>query len=292
MGEAGQFSVPEADRSTGILPSQSLRESIAAGEIAAAEAMPEDQIQPASIDLRLGPVAHRVRASFLPGQRATVMDKIDAFSMYSIDLTRGAVLEKDCVYIVPLLESLNLRRRVSAIANPKSSTGRLDIFARVITDQGTEFDRVRERYQGPLYAEISPRAFAIRVRMGSRLVQLRLRRGAPTASDSALRRLQEQVPLIDTGPGEENIKNGLAFTVDVRGAGGDDIIGYRARKHAGVIDLDRIGHYDPLDFWEPVLARGGRGIILDPNDFYILASREAVSVPPGHAAEMLAYDTL
>ena len=230
--------------------------------------------------------------------------------MHRIDLGQGAVLEKDCVYIVPLVERLALRKRTSGVTNPKSSSGRLDIFARVITDHGTEFDRVREGYKGPLYAELSPRAFSILVRTGSRLVQLRIRRGTPSFSDTALRRLNEEVGLLEPPPIEARsapagpaIKNGLAFTVDVKGDPATGIVGYKARRHTDVIDVDRRYHYDPLDFWEPVTAHpraggaragmGGRGepggIVLDPNDFYILASREAIAVPPDHAAEMLPY---
>jgi dCTP deaminase len=277
---------------TGVLPSQTLRELIRQGVIEASEPIGENQIQPASLDLRLGAVAYRVRASFLPGRNATVKQRLDKVEMHAIDLSGGgAVLERHCVYIVPLLESVALKRRMSAIANPKSSTGRLDVFARLITDFGTEFDRVDEAYVGPLYAEISPRAFSVRVRTGTRLLQLRVRRGAPTASDSALRKLHETVGLVDSAPGEENIKGGLAFTVDVQGDPVTGIVGWRARSHAGLIDTDLIDHYEPLDFWEPVHARGG-GIILDPNDFYILASKESVMVPADHAAEMLAYDSL
>jgi dCTP deaminase len=184
-----------------------------------------------------------------------------------------------------------LRKRTAAAANPKSSTGRLDVFARVITDYGTEFDRVREGYKGPLFAEISPRAFSILVRTGSRLVQLRIRRGSPGFSDSALRRLHEEVGLVDGPAGPKTIRNGLAFTVDVAGDKGTGILGYKARRHTDVIDIDRSFHYDPRDFWEPVFSHRGEGIVLDPNDFHILASREAVVVPPDHAAEMLPYDT-
>src|SRR5215468_5740966 len=189
----------QRERSTGLLPSQMLREAVAQGrEILSPQPIGDDQIQPASIDLRLGEIAYRVRASFLPGARASVRDKLDLLSMHRIDLTQGAVLEKDCVYIVPLLEYVSLRKRTSAAANPKSSAGRLDVFARVITGYGTEFDRAREGYKGPLFAEISPRAFSILVRTGSRLVQLRIRRGSPGFSDAALRRLHKEVGLVDS----------------------------------------------------------------------------------------------
>jgi dCTP deaminase len=284
---------------TGLLPSQMLCDAVAQGrEILSSKPIGDDQIQPASIDLRLGEVAYRVRASFLPGSRERVRDKLDELSMHRIDLTAGAVLEKDCVYIVPLFEYLALRRRTSADANPRSSIGRLDVFARVITDYGTEFDRVRQGYNGPLYAEVSPRAFSILVRVGSSLVQLRIRRGSPSFSDTALRRLHEEVRLLEapeaTLPEHGTIRNGLAFTADVAGDKSSGVVGYKARRHTDVIDVDRIHHYDPRDFWEAVYAhrrpRDRSGIVLDPNDFYILASREAVTVPPVHAAKMLPYD--
>jgi dCTP deaminase len=287
----------QRDLTTGLLPSQLLREAVAQGrEILSPQAIGDDQIQPASIDLRLGEIAYRVRASFLPGPKASVRDKLDLLSMHRIDLTGGAVLERDCVYIVPLLEYVSLRKRTSAAANPKSSTGRLDVFARVITDYGTEFDRVRDGYKGPLYAEISPRAFSILARTGSRLVQLRIRRGSPGFSDAQLRRLHDEVGLVE-GPGaaaRKTIRNGLPFTVDVSGKKAAGIIGFKARRHTDVIDVDRRSHYDPRDFWEAVYphhgANGERGLVLDPNDFYVLASREAVVVPPDHAAEMLPFD--
>jgi dCTP deaminase len=302
----------QRDTTTGLLPSQMLREAVALGrEILSRQPVGDDQIQPASIDLRLGEVAYRVRASFLPGARASVRDKLDQLSMHRIDLTGGAVLEKDCVYIVPLCEFLSLRKRTSAEANPRSSIGRLDVFARVITDGGTEFDRVRDGYKGPLYAEVSPRSFSVLVRTGSRLVQLRILRGSPAFSDTALRKLHEAVRLVGRVPGDvpggaegapadairerEAIRNGLAFTVDVAGDKQSGVVGYKARRHTGLIDVDRIHHYDPRDFWEPVYVHrgaGGRGgIVLDPHDFYILASREAVTVPPDYAAKMLPYDT-
>jgi dCTP deaminase len=295
------FPIVEFDRSTGLLPSQMLRGLIALGhELTSLAPIGEDQIQPASLDLRLGEVAYRVRASFLPGARNTVKEKLDQLSMHSIDLTGGTVLERNCVYIVPLLEVTALPRRTTAAANPKSSTGRLDVFARIITDYGTEFDRLRDGYKGPLYAEISPRSFSVVVRTGSRLVQLRIRRGSPIFRDTALRRLHAESPLVelpedDGAPASQAIRNGLVFTVDAMGQPDTGLIGYKARRHTDVIDVDRVDAYDPADFWEPVYARRGSrdpsGLVLDPNDFYILASREAVVVPPDHAAEMLPYDT-
>jgi len=281
-----------AIRTTGVLPSQELeRLAKVTREIRFLEPIQDGQYQPASLDLRLGPVAYRVRASFLPGKDATVRNKLEELAMHEMDITGGAVLERGCVYIIPLLEGLALRKRTSAMGNPKSSTGRLDIFTRLITDYGTEFDRVREAYNGPLYAEVSPRTFSVLVRKGSRLNQLRIRRGNPLSSDESMRRLQQQHQVV-ASISEDDIRAGVPVSVDVLGDRSGGLIGYKARSHAGLIDIDKVGHYEVLDYWEPVHAPRRGGLVLDPADFYILASREAVNVPPTHAAEMIAYDTL
>jgi len=291
-GEPGGPAEAEA-YSTGILPSQELEHLVrVTRDIVALEPIQDDQIQPASLDLRLGPVAYRVRASFLPGRNATVQEKLEQFAMHRMDIVNGGVLERGCVYIVPLLESVALRHRMSAMSNPKSSTGRLDIFTRLITDHGSEFDRVREQYKGPLYAEISPRTFSVLVRKGSRLSQLRVRRGSPSMGDEKLRRLQEELRLVTSETGDEEIRNGVPIKVDVRGERSGGVIGFKARAHSALIDVDRERHYDIMDFWEPVHAPARGGLVLDPADFYILASQDAVRIPPTHAAEMIAYDTL
>ena len=281
-----------AVRTTGILPSQELEYLVrVTREILPLEPIQDDQYQPASLDLRLGPVAYRVRASFLPGKDATVKNKLEDLAMHEMDITNGAVLERGCVYMIPLLERLALKGRTSAMGNPKSSTGRLDIFTRLITDNGTEFDRVRERYVGPLYAEVSPRTFSVLVRKGSRLNQIRVRRGKPPSSDAAMRRLLDEHQVVASISGND-IRDGVPVSVDVQGDKSGGIIGYKARSHAGLIDIDKVRHYEVLDYWEPVYAPRCGGLVLDPADFYILASREFVRVPPTHAAEMLAFDTL
>ncbi|WP_099827329.1 2'-deoxycytidine 5'-triphosphate deaminase [Oceaniglobus indicus] len=268
----------------GVLPSQSLSALIDRGAIVADPPIDPAQLQPASLDLRLGTVAWRVRASFLAGAGASVADRLNDFAMHRVDLTEGAVLEKGCVYVVPLIEGLNLPRDVQAVANAKSSTGRLDLLTRTITDGGTEFDRIPEGYAGPLYAEICPRSFSVLVRPGMRLNQIRFRSGAARLDDAALRALHDETPLVD---GEAIIDDGLAFSVDLRPETGD-LVGYRAKPHTGVIDLDRIGAYRAAEFWEEIRTRDGR-IILDPGAFYILVSREAVTIPPLYAAEMAPY---
>jgi dCTP deaminase len=265
----------------GVLPSQSIRALIAEGAIGMDRPADADQVQPASLDLRLGGKAWRLRASFLPGAGRGVRQRLDAFAMHEVDLTGGAVLERGCVYLVPLIESLALPPDISAAANAKSSTGRLDLFTRLIADGGTEFDRIEAGYAGPLYAEISPRSFSVLVRPGVRLNQIRFRRGHAVLDDAALAAEHAASRLVD---GAALIDGGLGFSVDLaRG-----FAGWRAKPHAGLIDVGRVGHYDPADFWEKVEARDGT-IILDPGAFYILVSREAVHVPPHLAAEMAPY---
>ena len=300
--DAPNLPAAEPGFTTGILPSQSLRDLIEKGALAADRPILEAQVQPASLDLRLGARAYRVQASFLPGPGRTVAAMLDGLAMHEMDLSQGAVLERGCVYIVPLQERLFLRRRTSAVANPKSSTGRLDLFARVITDEAREFDSIREGYEGPLWAEISPRSFSVLAREGERLVQLRIKAGSPRSSQAMLERLHAEIADQRGDAEAPSLQGGtLPVTVDILGAArearsGDSgrraIIGYRAKKHGALIDLSKIAHYDPRDFWEPIEARRDAGLILDPDEFYILASREAITVPPDHAAEMIAYDTL
>ncbi len=270
---------------SGVLPSQTLRAMLAAGEIGVAAPVIDGQVQPASVDLRLGHRAWRVRASFLTGRDQTVSQRLDEFAMHEIDLTPGAVLETGCVYVVELMESLALPADVSAAANAKSSTGRMDLLTRLIADRTPEFDRIDAGYTGPLYAEISPRTFSVLVRPGARLNQIRFRRGDAAIDDTALAALHAVDPLVN---GQPLIDGGLGFSVDLTPQSGE-LVGWRARRHAGLIDLDRIGHYDPAEFWEPVTPRANGGIILDPGAFYILVSREEVSVPPATAAEMVPY---
>lgn len=311
-GENPRLPLPGFDRkqpelepqyTTGILPAQDIRALIREKRIQATRTGPggqveptdigEDQIQPASLDLRLGAKAYRVRASFLPGEGSEVKDKLEAFAMHAIDLSHGAALEKDCVYIVPLMESVRLGKRVSGRTNPKSSTGRLDVFTRVITDWATEFDQVKASYRGPIYAEICPRAFSIVVREGSRLCQLRIQHGSPPATDTALRKLLEQLQgKSEASDLDPDISGGLAIHVDLAGDPSSRIVGYKAKKHTGLIDVDKVSCYEPDDFWEEVQPDRGRGLILNPGDFYILASKKPITVPPTHAAEMVAYDTL
>jgi dCTP deaminase len=272
----------------GILPAKAIADYCERDLIRLERPADLDQIQPASLDLRLGNVAYRVRASFLPGPRSTVEQRLKDLVLHKMPLGEGAVLETGCVYIVPLLESLALPEGVSATANPKSSTGRLDIFTRVIADNAQEFDKVPEGYEGPLYAEISPRTFSILARTGSRLSQMRFRQGASLASDEIIRKLHESEGLISSG--EVNIDNGLALTVDLEGTDRDGPVGFRAKRHSGLIDVDRKAALDVSDFWEPLWRRGS--LVLDPDQFYILASKEAVRVPPSHAAEMVPFNPL
>ncbi|MEL6952292.1 MAG: 2'-deoxycytidine 5'-triphosphate deaminase [Pseudomonadota bacterium] len=269
----------------GVLPDHTLRKMAAAEEIQALRPLDDDQVQPASLDLRLGATAIRVRASFLSGHGRSIEDRLAAFEMHRVSLEGdGAVLEKGCVYLVELLESLALPEDVSAVANAKSSTGRLDLLTRTIADGGTEFDRIPAGYRGPLYAEICPRSFSVLACEGMRLNQIRFRRGHAALEDGALKALHEQEPLVS---GTAHIDQGLGFSVDLK-LPATTLVGYRAKPHTGVIDLARIGGHDRADFWEEVHSDDGQ-IILDPGAFYILVSREAVTIPPDYAAEMAPY---
>ncbi len=299
MGVTGKSLFPHlateqvSPRTTGILPAQIIRELIAGGRIEAIEEITEEQIQPASIDLRLGQVAYRVRASFLPGQDCTVEDKLSTLLITKVDLTGGAVFEPGCVYIAPLMEELRLPKNVEAKANPRSTTGRLDIFTRLITDYGSEFERVRPGYCGRLFAEIVSRTFTINVRTGMKLNQLRFIRGNPPSHDGPLAELDEKENLVyeeEEGPVKAKIDRGLRVSVKLNPEGETDLVGYRAKKHAPVIDLGLRDFYDPREYWDTVFSVPGRGIILEPGDFYLLASKEKVRVPPDYAAEMVPYD--
>ncbi len=294
--EVGLFpelpSAPSGERTTGILPSQAIRELIASGRVSATPAIQEQHIQPASLDLRLGDVAHRVQASFLPGLR-TVESKIQELRMTRVDLTKAAVFEKGCVYIVPLLEELNLPKNISAIANPKSTTGRLDIFTRLITDRGVAFEYVPPGYTGKLYAEIASRTFTVAIRAGMRLNQIRFVRGNPRPADVTISRLDEEEYLVymdEERTARATIKGGLRVKVNLEGSQPSEVVAYKARRHAPVIELDRIDHYSPEEFWEARTQPASRSLILEPGDFYILASRERVRVPPEYAAEMVPFD--
>ncbi|RFP87183.1 2'-deoxycytidine 5'-triphosphate deaminase [Rhodobacteraceae bacterium 63075] len=269
----------------GVLASQQIKALIDDKAILAQADYVDGQVQPASLDLRLGARAWRVRASFLAGAGRSVAQRLEEFEMHRLDLTPGAVLEKGCVYVVELQESLALPDHVQAVANAKSSTGRLDLLTRAITDGGEEFDRFPAGYKGPLYAEICPRSFSVLVRPGMRLNQIRFRDGHAALGDTALRALHDEIPLVDSG--EPVIDEGLGFSVDLRPASGD-LVGYRAKPHTGIIDLDKLNHYAPEDYWEEVRSKTGQ-IVLDPGAFYILVSNEAVCIPPGYAAEMAPY---
>lgn len=278
-----------AEAKHGILPDARIQDLFDSGALASDRPLDSDQIQPASLDLRLGEVAYRVRASFLPG-KTTVEEKLTRFGLHEIDLTRGAVLETGCVYIVPLLETLNLPETISASANPKSSTGRLDIFTRVITDHSRGFDQIASGYCGQLYLEISPSTFPVVVRTGSRLSQIRFRTGYSVLSEEALLSLHETETLVATS--DPNIHNqGIGLSIDLTG---DEkgLIGYRGKRHTGVVDVDRKAALPVHEFWEPIYNHGTRDMVLDPDEFYILVSREAVHVPPMYAAEMVPFDPL
>ncbi len=275
--------------SPGVFPARFIERLKERGNIVAPP-FDADQVQPASLDLRLGDVAYRVRSSFLPGPDQTVAERIGTLELHRLDLTNGAVLERGCVYIVPLQESLDLPPAVSAGANPKSSTGRLDVFTRVIGDRARGFDTLPAGYSGPLYLEISPRTFPVRIRKGSRLSQMRFRVGDTRLSVAEHRTLHTVETLVIDA--NEEVGEGVALSIDLKGEGRNGLIGFRSKRHTNVIDMDIKDTLDVLDYWEPLINRGSDEFILDPDEFYILVSRESVHVPPAYAAEMVPFDPL
>jgi len=278
--------------STGILPSQKIVCLLDKGYVTSSLPHEAGQIQPASIDLRLGPVAHRVRASFLPN-RSSVRQRLDLLGSQALDLSLPVVFERGGIYIVPLLEELNLPPGYWAKANPKSTTGRLDVFTRLITDFGKQFYYVPDAYKGKLYLEVVPQTFSIKVSQGTRLSQMRFWRGRPLPSDTALVQLHESEVLVYADqflPAEALIRKGLWIHVDLARGDGSGPIGYRAKRHAPVIDLAKTDFYSPDEFWDPIYPDDRRYIILDPDEFYILMSQERIRIPPGFAAEMMGHE--
>jgi dCTP deaminase len=278
--------------STGILPSQHIRCLIDAGHLTAPMPFEPDQLQPASIDLRLGAVAYRVRASFLPN-RTSVQRRLAEFGFHQLDLTHSAVFERGAVYIVPLVEEVSLPELHWAKANPKSSTGRLDILTRLFTDYGKQFDYVPEGYKGKLYLEIAPQTFSIMVSQFTRLSQLRFWRGKPLPSDTAIAQLHENEGVVYAEEDERAdalISKGLWIHVELGRADESGIVGYRAKRHSPIVDLSKMNYYAPEDFWDPIVANDRRFVILDPDEFYILGSQERIRIPPGYAAEMVGYE--
>jgi dCTP deaminase len=301
------------ERKTGILPSQEIRELIGNGKIRSSVEISDDQIQPASMDLRLGNVAYRVQASFLPGRSSALSTKIAELKIAEYDLSRPTLLETNAVYVVPLIESLSLPRDIGGKANPKSTTGRLDIFTRLITDGGLEFEHVLKGYSGDLYVEIVPRTFPIVVAAGTKLNQLRFIRGNPPSTDGILAQLAEREHLVyyDNGDGpaeaviERGLKKGVAdqggdqqaiidrglrTTTDLEGSESSSIVAYKAKRHCPPVDLSKVRAYDATDFWIPIHSPNSKRVVLDPGDFYLMASKERFSVPPSYAAEMEPFD--
>jgi len=282
-------------RSTGVMSAQQIENAIDQGHISSDQRIEPVQLQPSSLDLRLGTRAYRVRAGFLPGPKSTVLDCLDqqGDDVVALDLSSPQIFERDHVYIVPLMERMKLPKKVSGKANPKSSTGRLDIFTRLITDYGTEFDRVPESHAGPLYAEISPRSFSVRVHHGATLNQLRFVVGSPPPSDRSIRDLHASRGLVYADDGsviDANIDKGLTLSIDLELGRDSGPVGYIARNTSAVVDISKANYYKTEKFWKPIARPTDGRIIIEPNHFYILASKELVRIPPDYAAEMIAFD--
>ena len=281
----------EKPAKNGVLPSQEIRRLIKEKRITAYEPIEERQVQPASLDLRLGSRAYRLQASFLPG-KAKVGSKLSELSMTDLDLSSNTVLEKGCVYLVELMEEIHLPKDIKAKANPKSTTGRLDVFTRLITDYGTEFEHVKEGYSGPLYAEIMPRTFPVIVRRGLRLSQIRFIRGDPRLSDTRLKELDKREKLIyldEANPGTATVRDrGVELAVSLQCDDDTEVVAYKGKNNAPLVDLEKA--YDPDGFWDVITDCPGNRLILNPGDFYILGSRERVRVPRQFSAEMVPFD--
>ena len=273
-----------------VLPAQDIKKLIEQGAIRPGRPLTSSQVQPASLDLRLGPTAHRVQASFLPGRESSVAEKLGSLGMTTLDLTKPTVLERGCVYVVELLESLKLPRNTTGKANPKSTTGRLDIFTRLITNGSRAFEHINSGYEGPLYAEIIPRTFPVIVEEGTSLSQMRLFEGNPVLDDAELRALDETTRLtfLNGKPQRAAINQGIRLHVSLKAEPGQKAIAYRGAHNARIVDLRE--RQAPNGYWERTTSCPGGQLILNPGDFYILGSEESVRIPPGHAAEMVPYD--
>lgn len=290
-----------AIKKSGVFSLQELKEAVKTGIIKSKRPIEANQIQPASMDLRLGAKAYRLVSSFLPEDSKVIerLHTVDSYGsdlvMYEVDISEGAILEKGSVYLIPLMEELNLPKGVEGKANPKSTIGRLDIFTRVIADRNPRFDEISSGYKGQLFVEVMPRSFTIKVKEGLSLVQLRLRRGDCTLNDKALKNLNTKERLLYDGKRQLKnsdvlISNGMFMSVDLVGDKGSSIIGYKSKKNSHVVDLTKIDHYRIEDFWEPLKRNKKSMLILEPEDFYILASKERIRIPVNYASEMMPYE--
>lgn len=281
-------------RAGGVLPRQEIRRLCGEGAIRPVHTFREQQFQPASLDLRLGEKAHRIQSTFLPDNQS-VKDKLRDHLMHEVDLRDGGVLEQGVAYLIELDESLRLPEGLRGKANPRSSTGRLDIFTRLVTDHSHRFDEVRDGYEGPLYVQVISRSFTLRVHAGACLNQLRFIRGDATTSNEEIEKLVNETPLLLDGDaairlGEIALSGGLFLRVSLRGVGRTDLVGFRAKKTSPLLDLSKTAHYRIHDFWDFVFCDEKGRLVLDPEDFYILRSKEKVRIPPGYGAEMVAYE--
>lgn len=282
-------------KKSGYLPIQLLEMLIRLGAIHSSVKLDGSQLQPASIDLRLGKKGYRIQSSFLPENEA-VEEKLKDLMLYEVDLVAGGILEKGAIYLIPLQEELALPDNIYGRTNPKSSTGRLDMFTRVIIDRGHRFDEITPGYRGKMYLEIIPRSFPVRVQAGLSLNQLRLIQGDPEIPDDDLKTHYKKNPILHNGNSSPipinkvKVDGGLFIGVDLVGKGKKDIIAYKAKTNSSVIDLAKINHYNPLDFWEPIYTQNKNRLILEPESFYIMMSKEKICIWPHLLAEMVAYD--
>ena len=282
---------------SGYLTNQSIELACHEGIINSRVSLLASQFQPVSLDLRLGTHAFRIQSSFLP-ENDTVEIKLNEVKLYEIDLRDGGILEKGAIYLIPLLEELDFPKNFQGRTNPKSSTGRLDMFTRVIVDHGHRFDEIPSGYKGKMYLEVIPRSFPVRVKEGLRLNQLRIFQGNPHLTDIQLKNFYKKSPILFDDGGkpvkinEVKIDSGLFISLDLAGSGKDGVVAYKAKTNSCVIDMSLNRHYHPMDFWEPITLTQIRNkrLILEPESFYIMMSKEKICIWPHLLAEMVAYE--
>lgn len=280
----------------GVLSYQIIKRYVTENKIYSKKKIEDWQIQPNTLDLRLGNIGYRVRTSFLSVDSA-VSKKIGDYVMYEINLAQGAILEKGCVYVIPLMESLNLPNDIYGKTNPKSSVGRLDVFTRVISDANYRYNAISEGYQGKLYVEISPISFTIKVKEGDSINQLRLLKGNNVRlSDSELKAWYRKMPLLYNEKGKAIplsktiFSDGLHMRIDLKYSKKKRVIGFKSKKNSTVIEISKRNYY-PIDhFWERLYSDNKSSLILQPEEFYIFASKERVVIPPGLCGEVIPYD--
>jgi len=247
----------------------------------------KSQIQPSSIDLSLSDECYEIKTSFLSPD-SKVRDKLNKIYSKKINLKTSKIFKKNKTYIVRLNETLHLNNSISGHCNPKSSTGRLNIFCRTILDYCDEYEKIPKNYNGEIFLEITTRSFDIKISKGDKLNQMRLRKKTNNyLNDKDLKKINKRNALIFTNK-KNIIENGLRISVDL--SNDNKICAYVAKKTSLNINFSKISFYEIKKFWKP-LKPVNNSLIIEKNKFYILKSREKIRIPSNLAGEMIPYDT-